>query len=189
MFSSALWVVIETVGGLLASACVLRVWGRWARVHPRDPLLVFASALTDWLVQPFQRVVPSVRGVDWASALAALLLAMLLLLIQYLLFGDLEHPERAPALGTILIAAILRLARWLLVMLLVTTIVQAVLSWVNPYSPFAPALGQLTRPFLEPIRRRLPLIGGVDLAPLVLILLVQFLLTLIDRTLPLLGLA
>jgi YggT family protein len=86
-----------------------------------------------------------------------------------------------------LIAAFLRLFRWLLVMLMVMTILQAILSWVNPYAPIAPALEQLTRPFLDPIRRILPLFGGVDLSPLVLLLVVQFLMSLVDRALPMLG--
>jgi len=143
--------------------------------------------LTDWLVQPLRRLVRPSRTVDWPSALAALLVALVLLLIQLLLFGALDRIDKAPAFGTILFAAVLRLARWLLVMLMATTILQAILSWVNPYAPIAPALEQLTRPFLAPIRRIIPLLGGVDLSPLVLLLIVQFLMTLIDRTLPMLG--
>jgi len=180
MFSSAIWLVIETVGGLLASACVLRVWAAWADVHPRNPLLVFAAALTDWLVQPLRRLVRPSRMIDWPSAL-------LLLLVQFVLFGDLDRVDKAPAFGTILFAAILRIARWLLVMLMAITILQAILSWVNPHAPIAPALEQLTRPFLAPIRRVIPLLGGVDLSPLALLLVVQFLMSLIDRTLPTLG--
>ncbi|MNC91389.1 YGGT family protein [compost metagenome] len=52
-------------------------------------------------------------------------------------------------------------------------IVQAVLSWVNPYSPVQPLFDAMTRPFLRPIRRVVPLLGSVDLSPLVLLLLLQ----------------
>jgi YggT family protein len=31
----------------------------------------------------------------------------------------------------------------------------------------------MTRPFLRPIRRRLPLLGSIDLSPLVLVVLAQ----------------
>ena len=55
-------------------------------------------------------------------------------------------------------------------------IVQAVLSWVNPYSPVAPVFDALTRPFLRPIRRFVPPLGNVDLSPLVLIVALQVLL-------------
>lgn len=59
-----------------------------------------------------------------------------------------------------------------------------ILSWlvafnvVNMANPFvrqvAYVLGQLTEPVLGPIRRMLPYFGGVDLAPVVLLLLLWF---------------
>ena len=55
-------------------------------------------------------------------------------------------------------------------------ILQAVLSWVNPYSPIAPLLNSVTRPFLRPFQRVIPLIGGVDLSPLAALLVCQLLL-------------
>jgi YggT family protein len=63
---------------------------------------------------------------------------------------------------------------------------QAVLSWVNPSAPIAPLLARLTDPLLDPIRQRLPRLGGVDLSPLVLILLAQVLLSLTRDLNPLL---
>jgi YggT family protein len=51
---------------------------------------------------------------------------------------------------------------------------------VNPHAPVAPAIDQLTRPWLAPIRRLVPLVGGVDLSPLVLIVVAQVALTLLE---------
>ena len=59
---------------------------------------------------------------------------------------------------------------------LVATIIQAVLSWINPYSPVAPILNAMTRPFLGVFRRRIPPIGGVDLSPLFVLVVCQLLL-------------
>ncbi len=55
-------------------------------------------------------------------------------------------------------------------------IVQAILSWVSPYNPLAPLLDRLTAPFLQPFRRLN--VGGVDLSPLALLLLIQVILML-----------
>ena len=53
-------------------------------------------------------------------------------------------------------------------------IAQAVLSWVAPDGPLSGLLNALTFPFLRPIRRVLPPIGGVlDLSPLVVIVIAQ----------------
>jgi YggT family protein len=71
---------------------------------------------------------------------------------------------------------LLRLAVYIMIAAL---ILQAVLSWINPYSPIAAPAQQLTRPILDPIRRLVPLIGGVDLSPLVAVLLLQVVLMLL----------
>jgi YggT family protein len=55
-------------------------------------------------------------------------------------------------------------------------IIQAILSWVSPYHPMKPFFDTLTRPLLRPVQRFLPLIGGIDLSPLLVILLLQVLL-------------
>jgi YggT family protein len=46
---------------------------------------------------------------------------------------------------------------------------------VNPRAPVAPLINGLARPFLLPLQRRLPPLGGVDLSPLVLLLILQML--------------
>ena len=52
-------------------------------------------------------------------------------------------------------------------------IVYAVLSWVSTQSPMVDVIERLVPPPLTPIRRVLPLVGGIDLSPLVLLVLLQ----------------
>jgi len=56
-------------------------------------------------------------------------------------------------------------------------IARAVISWVNadPYNPIVRFLVQATEPLLERIRRVLPIMGGMDLSPMILILGIVFL--------------
>ena len=89
--------------------------------------------------------------------------------------------RREPALGTIALIALVDLLRYSLYILVFAVIVQAVLSWVNPYTPVAPAFETLTRPFLKPIRRFVPPMGNVDLTPLVLLLLLYVLLIVVNH--------
>jgi YggT family protein len=58
-------------------------------------------------------------------------------------------------------------------------IITAIMSWVNPYAPMAPVLNALARPFLAPFQRFIPPLGGVDLSPIVLIIVLQLLLSLL----------
>jgi YggT family protein len=59
---------------------------------------------------------------------------------------------------------------------IVVTFAQAILSWVNPYSPIMTLLTVMTSPFLNIFRNRVRLIGGVDLSPLFLLLFCQLIL-------------
>ncbi len=59
-------------------------------------------------------------------------------------------------------------------------IVRAIISWVNPnpYNPLVRLIRGLTDPVLEPIRRALPDMGGLDLSPFVAILIIWVLMSL-----------
>ncbi len=175
---SALWLLIETVGSLLATACVLRAVAWSQQLSPRNQLMQFVNAITDWIVKPLRRVLPPSRRVDWASLAAALIVSVLLALIYSMLML-----ARGPMFGGVLFIALFWLCKWTLYLLIGLVLLQAVLSWVNPQAPVAPVIDHLTRPFLAPIRRVMPLIGGVDLSPLVLIVAAQALLMLLESLL------
>lgn len=166
-----LWFLIETIGSLLVSACVLRAVAARVHLSPRNPIAQFIVAATDWLVSPLRRVIPASRTTDWPSIAAAAVVALVLALLWSLVFAA----GRVPAVGTVLLLAAFWLLKWSLYLLTAMVILHAILSWVNPHAPIAPALDQLTRPFLAPFRRVIPLVGGVDLSPLVLIVLAQVL--------------
>ncbi|MGE4369956.1 MAG: YggT family protein, partial [Burkholderiaceae bacterium] len=76
-------------------------------------------------------------------------------------------------IGPALLAAVVTAFRWAFNVLLWATLIQAILSWVNPMAPVMPVLQTLTAPLLNPIRRALPNLGGIDFSPLVLLLIAQ----------------
>jgi YggT family protein len=162
----------ETVGSILVSACLLRAYAPWANVSARNPLMHFAIALTDWAVKPLRALVPATRRFDWAALAAAFLIA--LLLAAMVLFGP--GLSTAAGLGSVLLFAVYWVVKWGLWALMALVILQAILSWVNPDAPIAPVIDQLTRPFLSPLRKVVPLVGNVDLSPLILIVVINLLL-------------
>lgn len=171
----ALWLLLETVGSLLATACLLRAYMNRIGLGARNPIGQFVIAITDWLVRPLRRLVPASGRIDWPSVAGGFLVALVLALLFMALFSG-----GFPSPGAALLLAVFWLVKWSLWLLTALVIVQAVLSWVNPHAPIAPAVDALTQPFLGPIRSVVPLIGGVDLSPLVLILLVQFALSVLQ---------
>lgn len=166
--------------GVVADFFVFLLLGRflmqWLRVPFRNVLGQFIIAATNWMVMPARRILPALFGLDLASLVLAVLLQALGLWVIYAITGASFSSSPDIAAGILLLLALLDLARYALYILVFALVVQAVLSWVNPYSPMAPLFDPLTRPFLRPIRRVVPPLANVDLSPLVLIVLLQVLL-------------
>ena len=75
------------------------------------------------------------------------------------------------------IMAIAKLINFVLSAYIWVVIARAVISWVNPdpYNPIVRFLRQVTDPLLTHIRRYVPIMGGMDLSPMILILIIIFL--------------
>lgn len=70
-------------------------------------------------------------------------------------------------------------------------VIRAFISWVSPdpYNPVVQFLHKATDPVLTPIARSLPPMGGLDISPIVLILIIYFLQWFVVKTLIQFGLA
>jgi YggT family protein len=77
------------------------------------------------------------------------------------------------SLENLLVLSVLRLLEWVLYGFMGLIIIEAVFSWVNPAAPLAPFIRALTDPVMRPLRRIVPLIGSIDLSPLIALLLLQ----------------
>jgi YggT family protein len=55
-------------------------------------------------------------------------------------------------------------------------IARAVISWVNPdpFNPIVRFLYRVTEPVLRPIRNMMPNLGGIDISPIIVILIIIF---------------
>jgi len=173
--------LVSAVTGFFVYLLLARFLFQWLRVPFRNAVGEFIVAATSWMVVPARRVIPPLAGLDLASLLLAWLVQVLALFLIYAI-GSRGIGADPAALAIVLsLVALVDLVRFTVFILVFALIVQAVLSWVSPYSPVAPLFDALTRPFLRPLRRVVPPLGGVDLSPLVLIVLLQVLLIPIDH--------
>ena len=163
--------LLEVVTGVVGGSCLLRLYMQHQRIpmsaRSGNPLGRFVFALTDWLVLPLRRLLPAVGALDTASLVAAYLLQLAQFMLLWLLAGAQDGLFAVPILAGF---GVVRLAISGLTGLL---IVYAVLSWVQTASIMADVVERLCTPPLTPIRRLVPLVGGVDLSPLVLLVLLQ----------------
>ncbi len=163
--------LLEVAVSVLAGACLLRLYMQYQRIpmsaRSGNPLGRFVFALTDWLVLPLRRVVPSMGRWDMASLVGAFLLELAQFGLLWLMAGGSDGLFAVPIL------AAFGLIRLFISGMTGLVIVYAILSWVQTRSVMADVIERLCTPALMPIRRVLPLIGGIDLSPLVLLLLLQ----------------
>lgn len=165
--------VLDVAVGLVCGVCLLRLYMQQQRIpmsaRAGNPIGPFIFALTDWVVLPLRRVLPKLSALDLASLVAAFLLQLAQFLVLWLLQGA------AQSLALVGVLAVFGLLRVALSGLTGLVMIYALLSWVQARSPVADLLDRLVAPLLSPIRRHMPLMGGVDLSPLALLLLLQVL--------------
>lgn len=168
--------LIDAVASFFCTLFLLRFMMQAMRVSFGGQIGDFVVKLTNWAVKPLRSVIPGIGGYDWASLLAALGVQLTLSALLIGLAGPALNADGGTVVLMVLWFAVRALLRLAVYILIGALILQAVLSWINPYSPLAAPAYQLTRPLLDPVRRILPTISGIDLSPLVVILLLQALL-------------
>lgn len=158
--------LLDVIAGLLGGACLLRLYMQHQRIGFSNPVGRFVFALTDWIVLPLRRVMPKLKNFDLASLVAAYLFQLAQFGILWLLAG------RTNA-GVVPVLALFGLLRLVISGLIGLVIVYAILSWVRAESPITDVIDRLCAPILRPFRRIIPLVGGFDLSPLALLVLLQ----------------
>ena len=178
IFTQLLIQLIGLATSFFATLFVLRFVLQWARAPFRNPIGRFVITLTDWGVVPLRRVVPGFRGHDLASLVMAWLVESVSLLLMLTILGA-PLIEGGNLIPLACAAGFIEMLRTLAYVILGATIGLVVLSWVNPYAPMAPVFEAVARPFLQPFQRLVPPIGGIDLSPLFLLLILQLVLGLL----------
>jgi len=176
MAAQALVFVLEVFFGLFVYGFLLRFLMQTMRAPFRNPAGSAVIALTDWAVKPLRRIIPGSKGYDWASLVAAYLTEVLQVATLLLIFSGFTAITGNAVLFVLATAAImlLKAALWIVI---VVVVVQAILSWAAPDGPLSGMLNAMTFPFLRPLRRLIPPLGGtLDLTPLILIVLIQLVL-------------
>lgn len=167
--TQALIFVINTLFGLYSAAILLRVLMQWVRADFYNPLSQAIVKLTNPPLRPLRRLIPGWRGIDFAALLLAISIQLVNVLLVLWIAGV---AAGAPA---VIVWTVLKLIFILVNLYFFSILLEAILSWTGQghYNPISRMLWQLNAPLLGPVRRVLPPLGGLDLSPLVVIILLQ----------------
>jgi YggT family protein len=160
-------IAITVIGG----ACLLRCYLQYLKFnlspHSGNLIGLYLMPLTNWLVMPLRKIIPSLGRIDSACLVGAYLIVLAKVFLIGLLLGT------VPPIISLLIGSVLELIGLVLSILVVLIIANVVLSWVGRGSPTQYMLSEILNPMLAPIKRILPSMGPLDLSPLVLLVLIQ----------------
>jgi YggT family protein len=170
--------LLRFVFDALLMILIVRVWLQWVKADFYNPLSQFIVKVSNPIVVPLRRIIPGVGGIDLATILVAYVVATLKFVVLDALAGE--------SLGVLAFyKGLLVLIKQAGLLLFVLMIVMAVMSWVvQGYNATLMILNQLTEPFLNPIRKIIPNMGGLDLSMLVAFLAMNVINILLSNSLP-----
>ena len=165
--------LLQVLISIVAGACLLRCYLQWLAFNlgagQSKTIGAYILPLTNWIVIPLRRLIPSIGRFDVASFVAAYILvtgkvAILLLLSGVSLAGL-----------SWLLSAFMDLLDLILSGLVGLVFASIILSWVGSGSQIQYLVSLLVEPLLAPIRKVIPNFGALDLSPLALLLILQIL--------------
>jgi YggT family protein len=168
---SAAIYLISTLFSFYLGLVMIRFLLQLVRADFHNPLSQFIVKVTNPPLRPLRRIIPGISGIDVASLVLLLCLQVLMMWLLHLATG------RAIHVGGLLLLSLAELISLLLTIYLIAIIAQAILSWIGPhphtYNPFSSLLYSLTEPVMRPARRLIPPISGIDLSPILVIVILQ----------------
>jgi len=173
--AGAIIYLVSTITDLYVAAILLRLLLQWVKADFYNPLSQLLVKVTNPVLVPARRIIPSIGPLDTASVVVMFLLELL----QLIIISQISQSDFA--LSFLLVFAVKKLVFTLLMTYFVLIIAKVIISWIASQSrhPIIPLIYQLTDPVLKPFSKLLPPMGGFDLSPLFALIALRFLLLLL----------
>ena len=162
--------LIETLLDLYIIVLMLRFILQYVRADFYNPISQFIVKATAPVLNPARKIIPGFGGIDMATIVVVVAFIVIKIYIVALMSGY------SPTILALLLTGVRDFITLALNIFIFAIIIQAILSWINPdpYNPVSGVLFSITRPILEPFRRLIKPIGGLDLTPLFALIALMF---------------
>jgi len=172
--------LVETLLSLYISAVVIRFLLGYARADFYNPLSQFLVKITNPVLVPVRRFVPSIGKLDTSAVAVALVLIIIKVLLIAAIVGV---SANIVSLIWLAVGELIRSVIWVYIIAL---ILMAVISWIGSShgNPVAPLVNSLVSPLVTPVRRRMPPVGMLDLSPMVVMIGLYILLIIVNGVFP-----
>lgn len=163
--------LVSTIINLYVKVLLLRIWMQWARCDFYNPFSQFIVKITQPIIRPMRRVIPSIGPLDTASLLLAYVLSVLLFTVMFALQSSVFIFD-----PVFLYFGLVSLVKAAGVLVFWVIIIRSLMSWISQgRNPVDYVLIQLTEPLMAPVRRIIPAMGGIDFSAMAVILILYML--------------
>ena len=182
-FSDAGLFLVDTVLGLYILIVLLRFLFQLTGVDFYNPISQFIVKASNPPLSRLRRVVPGLWGIDFAAVVLLIVLEGARIGITALLIGQ------SPQLAGVLVLSIAELLKLAVYIMVFSIFIRALLSWISMgrSHPMLQLLYSFTEPLMAPARRILPAMGGLDLSPIIVFIVLMLILKLLVQPLLDLG--
>lgn len=161
--------IIQLLFQIYLIILLLYVMLRASGAHYINPIVQWLVRLSEPLIKPARKLVAEKGKIDWAAWLIILFVQLIEVIVLVAMMN------LSPNLLGMIFYSIIRLAKLVVNVYFYAIIVFAILSWIQSAASNAlnHVLYHLTTPILQPIKRVLPVMSGIDFSPLVAIIVLQ----------------
>jgi len=178
--------LIQTLFDLYLLALLLRFILQYLRVDYYNSFTQFILKATNPIVVPLRRFIPGLWGIDFATLVA--ILAVTLVKITLITLVSLH---KLPGPIGLMVWSAGNISGLTIKLFFYAVLANVILSWIAPmaYSPMTVILKRLIEPLMGPARKYIPQIGGFDISPIPVIIVLELLIMLLADPLTQKGMA
>ncbi|HMG96982.1 MAG TPA: YggT family protein [Gemmatimonadaceae bacterium] len=169
--------VLLSIAVVFAAICVLDWAVRTRKISPFNAIARFCRSTVDPIIAPVERSVVRAGGTPAAAPLWALAVIVIggILLLTLLDMIRLEVVKTIIASNQGAAGIYHLLVSWTFTILKTAIVVRVISSWlpISPYSKWVRWSYQLSEPLLAPLRRFVPVLGGLDMTPILAYILLS----------------
>ena len=166
-----------SIAVVFAAICVLDWAVRTRKISPFNAIARFCRSTVDPTIAPVERSVVRAGGTPAAAPLWALAVIVIggILLLTLLDMIRLEVVKSIIASNEGAAGIYHLLVSWTFTILKTAIVVRVISSWlpISPYSKWVRWSYQLSEPMLAPLRRFVPVLGGLDITPILAYILLS----------------
>lgn len=170
-------IALLSIALVFAAICVLDWAVRTRKISPFNAIARFCRSTVDPIIAPIERSVVRAGGTPAAAPLWALAVVVIggILLLTLLDAITLEVVKAIVASSQGPAGIYHLLVSWTFTILKAAIVVRVISSWlpISPYSKWVRWSYQLSEPMLAPLRRFVPVLGGLDITPILAYILLS----------------